>query len=390
MRRGIAYNGFMLMGLLGKKYHHLNKILINKAALLHNHEVLQSFHPEAKVVPVLKSNAYGHGLKVVAPIFDSMHPNFLVVDSLFEAYELAKLRIKSKVLILGYTHPANFSVKQLPFHITVFDLEAARYLNKYQRRCKVHIFVDTGMCREGIPLHELRNFTQEIKKMDNIEVVGLASHFADADNPIDNSFTLKQLANYKIGLQILKEESINPQYRHISASGGAWKIVDSTFNLIRVGLASYGINPLEASDPFYKQLKLIPALRLTSMLVQIKALSKGDKIGYNGTYIAEKNIRVGLLPLGYYEGVDRRLSNKGSVLVNGTACPILGRVSMNMTTIDVSKVKNPKVGDEVIVYSENPSSCNSFGNAAKAAGTIPYELLVHLAESVRREIITLN
>jgi alanine racemase len=377
----------MFMNLFRRKYQHLNKIFVIELALRHNHQTLQNFHPEAKIVPVLKSNAYGHGLTLVAPIFDDLNPTFLTVDSLYEAYELVKLKVKSQILILGYTHPDNFSVKRLPFHITVFDLEVARSLNIYQRNCKVHIFVDTGMCREGIPLNELRNFIQEIKKMTNLEIVGLASHFADADNPSDDSFAQKQLANYKKALQILEEEGITPQYRHISASAGAFKIKDGTCNMIRAGLASYGINPLETSDLSHNQLSLKPALLFTSTLAQIKTVSNGDRIGYNGTFIVKESMKIGLLPLGYYEGVDRRLSNKGSVLINGTVCPILGRVSMNMTTVDLSDVKNPKVGDEVIIYSDNQSDVNSLINSAKTAGSIPYELVVHLAESVRREVI---
>ncbi|MCD8526898.1 alanine racemase [Candidatus Woesebacteria bacterium] len=209
---------------------------------------------------------------------------------------------------------------------------------------------------------------------------------ADADNPQDNSFTEKQITNYKKALQILEEKGITPQYRQISASGGAFKIKDPTFTLIRAGLASYGINPLEPSDPEFQSLQLQPALRFTSTLAQIKTIHNGDKIGYNGTFTAKKTMTIGLLPLGYYEGVDRRLSNTGSVTIGDTTCPILGRVSMNMTSIDISNVKNPQVGDTVCIYSDQDRD-NSIVNAAKIAETIPYELLVHLSESVRREII---
>jgi len=251
----------------------------------------------------------------------------------------------------------------------------------------VYIFVDSINYREGVPLNELRDFIRKIKTMTNLEIVGLASHLGDADNPSDDSFTQMQLKNYKKALRILEGENISPQYRHISASGGAFKIKDDTFNMIRAGLASYGINPLETTDPSHNQLVLKPVLHFTSTLAQIKTISKSDKVGYNGIYTASKSTKVGLLPLGYYEGVDRRLSNKGSVQVNGTVCPILGRVSMNMTTVDISNVENPKVGDKVIIYSDDESDINSLNNAAKIAGTIPYELLVHLAESVRRDVI---
>lgn len=377
----------MFKNLFAKKYHHLNKISIDRSALEHNFQAFQSFHPEAKISPVLKSNAYGHGLKTVAPIFDELNPAFLVVDSLYEAYELAKLKVRSQILILGYTHPENFAVKQLPFHVTVFDLEVARSLNNHQKNCNVHLFIDTGMSREGVPLSELAAFVKELKKLTNLKIVGLASHFADADNAKDSSFTERQVANYKKGLAILKAEGIAPQYRHISASGGAFKITDDTFNMVRVGLGSYGINPLEKRDAAYAQLSLKPALRFTSTLAQIKTISKGEKIGYNGTFTTAKNTKVGLLPLGYYEGIDRRLSNNGLVTIHGVVCPILGRVSMNMTTVDISKVPAAKVGDEVVIYSDNPADVNSISAAAEQAGTIPYELLVQLAESVKREVV---
>lgn len=377
----------MFQKLFKREYRHLNKIHIGRSALEHNHRVLQSFHPEAKIVPVLKSNAYGHGLQTVAYIFDALGAPFLVVDSLYEAYVLAQLKVKTPILILGYTHPENFAVKQLPFHITVFDLEVARSLHKHQKHCHVHIFVDTGMNREGVPLTELSSFVREMKKLNNLQVVGLASHFADADNPQSDSLTQSQLTNYQHALTMLKQQGIVPEFRHISASGGAFKLKDKTFTMIRAGLASYGINPLEASDPAHNKLTLKPALTFTSTLAQIKTVHQGDRVGYNGSFIADKEMVVGLLPLGYYEGIDRRLSNQGVITLQGAPCPILGRVSMNMTVVDLTAASNPAVGDEVVIYSSSEAEPNSLVNAARAAGTIPYELLVHMAESVKRVVV---
>src|SRR3972149_6253295 len=174
-------------------YRHLNQVQVSKTALEHNHRALQQFHPEAKICHVLKSNEYGHGLKQVAPIFNSFGSPFLVVDSLFEAYELYKLGVRTRILILGYTDPVNFKVKKLPFHVAVFNLELAKVLNHYQPDCSVHIFVDTGMSREGVPLAELRAFMKELKKLSNLTVAGLASHFADSDNPRSTAFVEAQV-----------------------------------------------------------------------------------------------------------------------------------------------------------------------------------------------------
>ncbi len=376
----------MLSFLKGRTYRSLNKISIHQEALKFNHRQLQNFHSEALVCPVLKSNAYGHGLELVGPVFDELRPPFLVVDSLFEAYELYKLSLKTPILIMGYTHPDNFKHKRLPFHAAVFDLELAHVLNKYQPGCSVHLFVDTGMTREGIQLEDLPDFLNQLKELKRLNVVGICSHLADADNPKSIDFVKTQIANYQEALQIMNQEGFNPLWRHISASGGSFKIKDSTFNLIRAGLASYGINPLEPTDPAYDQLNLQPALSFTSILAQVKCVSKGTKVGYNGTFSVKHDMILGLIPAGYYEGIDRRLSNKGTIQVKGINCPIVGRVSMNMTTIDLSAVDNPQVGDKVVIYSSRHEDSNSLVNVARTAETIPYELLVHLAESVRREI----
>jgi len=363
-----------------KPYRHLNKILLDEQALVHNHCFLSNLNPNAQIAPVLKSNAYGHGLTTVAPVFDKLKPLFLVVDSLYEAYELYKQNIKTPILIIGYTDPRNYAIKPLPFHHAIFDLKTAQALNKHQPGCSIHIFVDTGMSREGIQLHNLSNFIQELKKLKNLKIEGLASHFADADNPTDLSFTKKQLKNYHQALKILNNHEINPKWKHISASAGAFKVKDKTFNLIRVGLAGYGISPF---DKNIKELK--PALTFQSTLIQIKQLQKGDLVSYNCNYEAPSQMTIGIVPAGYYEGIDRRLSNKGVIKVQNQYCQIIGQVCMNLTIIDLNKVKKPQVGNQVEIYSTDTAAKNSISNQAKTAQTIPYKLLTGLADSIRRE-----
>lgn len=370
-----------------RKYQHLNKVLISEDALRHNYKIIQKLHTEAKVCPVLKSNAYGHGIKVVAPVFDTLNTPFLAVDSLYEAYELYKLKIKTPILVLGYTKPINFEVKKLPFHYVVYDLELARVLNKYQPGCSIHIFIDTGMHREGVKLENLRSFIKSLKKLRNLKIDGACSHFADADNPDNLTATNKQIVVFKKGLRIMEQEGLSPKWRHIAASAGSMKLKDNTFNMLRVGLAMYGINPLMKNDKHFGTARLKPALKFVSTIVQIKELKKGDKVGYSHTYKASNDTKIAVLAAGYYEGVDRRLSNKGVVEIGKVFCPIIGRISMNMTTIDVTMVKKPFVGQEVVIYSDKPEDKNSIYNSALLTNTIAYELLVNIAESVRRELI---
>ncbi len=367
------------------KYKTLNTVYVSRSAILHNHNALQRLHPKAYICPVLKSNAYGCGLQTVAPIFDSLHAPFLIVDSLYEAYELSKIHAKTPVLILGYTSPANLKHKKLPFHFTVYEETLLEGLIRFQPHIPIHLFVDTGMCREGIPLSNLRTFIRRAKTK-GANIVGLASHFADADNSTSDIYWKRQLTKMKEALMIMRSESIEPTWKHLSASAGTFKLHDPEFNMIRAGLISYGISPLgEQDSPDVFACK--PIARFCSTLVQVKTITKGSLVGYNGTYQVKQATKIGIISAGYYEGVDRRLSNIGFVKVCGMFCPIIGRVSMNMTTIDLSLVPNVRVGDEIEIYSDDPLTKNSFVNVAKLSKTIPYELLVHIAESVRRTIV---
>ncbi|MCX6731141.1 MAG: alanine racemase [Candidatus Roizmanbacteria bacterium] len=375
----------MLSILLKRQYNHLNVIELSRSALLHNHHALQQLHPNTAICPVLKSNAYGHGLKTLAPLFDTLHSPFLIVDSLYEAYELYKHHVHTPILILGYTHPDNFKVKKIPFHISIFDIETAQTLSVHQPGCSVHIFIDTGMHREGIQLKELPSFLNEIKSL-NLTIAGLASHFADADNASSQEYTVSQIKYYKEALKMVRDHNINPQWRHISASGGAFKVQDNTFNMIRAGIASYGVSPLKDIDKENQKITLQPVLTLKTHIAQIKIIQKGAHVGYNGTYRALKKSKIAILPLGYYEGINRQFSCKGTVQIRGVDCPIIGAVSMNITTVDVTNVPHVTVGDEVVVFSSQMGSVNSIQNAARIIHMSPYELLVKLAESTYRKI----
>ncbi|KKR83865.1 MAG: Alanine racemase [Candidatus Daviesbacteria bacterium GW2011_GWA2_40_9] len=325
-----------LFNILKRQYQTLNLIQISHDALTHNYHHLSSLDQNLKVAPVLKSNAYGHGITEAAKVLDSLGAPFFCVDSLYEAYELLKAHIKTPILIMGYTHPNNFKVKKLPFSYAVYDLQMAQVLNNYQWDAKIHIKIDTGMHRLGVPLEELSAFLQELKKLPNLKVEGVMSHLASASNTQDTLYQT-QVKNFKQALKIIRKSGFDPKWVHLSASAGLLnpqirKELSKFSNMARCGLSVYGISPNKESS------HLKPALKLTTKIAQIKKLKKGDKIGYDGTYTAKKELILGVLPIGYFDGVDRRLSNQGAFLVEGVKCPIVGRVSMNITTIDLSKM----------------------------------------------------
>jgi len=372
-----------ISSLLRKDYISLNRIEISKAALLHNYHYLSSLSGESSIAPVLKSNAYGHGLPTVAKVLDTAGAPYFCVDSLYEAYELQKSNVRTPILIMGYTNPRNLMVKKLPFTFTVYDKETIAVLNKYQPGARVHIFVDTGMHREGITMDDLSAFLNTVRNFNNIKIEGLMSHFAASDQ-YTNPLTNEQIKNFHIAQKQFQEAGIKPKWIHIGNSSATLHskyYKNNIGTLMRTGLSIYGI------DPEGKDTKLSPALSVMTTLGQIKKVHKGEKVGYDFTFTARKDMTIGILPYGYYDGLDRRLSNKGVVSINGTLCPIIGRISMNITTIDVSKVANPRVGQDVVIYSNNSEEKNSINNAANLAGTISYDLLVHLAESTKRVLV---
>lgn len=362
----------MLAKLFGRAYQPLNTIEISKKNLLNNYRYLSSINRKLKIAPVLKSNAYGHGLIPVAKVLAQKNPPFFCVDSLYEAYELSKNGITTQILIMGFIDPTSLKTKKLPYSFAVYGRGQIDALSKYQPQAKIHIFVDTGMHREGILPEELPEFLEYINKT-SLEIEGIMSHFGESENS-KNPLTIQQISKFE---QTIK--SFHPKWIHISNSGGILNNL-GIGNIGRAGIALYGISPITLD------LKLKPVLKLKTHIAQVKNLKKGESVGYNFTYKAKRELKIAILPIGYNDGVNRRLSNKGFVTVRGVDCKIIGRISMNITTINITNIKNAKVGDEVIIFSNNNQAKNSIENTAKLCGSIPYELLVGLAPSTKRTI----
>lgn len=341
-----------------KQYRTLNTVKISAAALRHNLNEYRKL-TQLEVCPVLKSNAYGHGLIEVANIMEGEKPAFLVVDSLYEAHEIKKAGIKTPLLVLGYTFPENYK-RRLPFHFGVSDLESAETLA--QLGLKAHIEVDTGMSRMGFQMEELPRALKAMKEM-GLKVEGLFSHLADADNEEDQSFTKLQIEKFQKAIGLTKEAGFNPKWIHLSNSAGALNAKIPEVNMMRLGLGLYGHSPVKID------LKLKPALKLESSIINTKRLKKGDKVSYGCTFEAPQNMHIGIIPFGYYEGLPRALSNKLN---------FLGRICMNHCMIEVDA--HTKIGDKIEIYP-------NIKEAAKKADTIPYELLTRLASSIRREVI---
>lgn len=370
-------------------YQPLIEVLIYKDRILHNLRTFQKKYPNYQLAPVLKSNAYGHGLFPVAKILDDQNIAFLTVDSIFEAIMLRKEGIKSKILVIGYTKPEDISrnyYKNISFTLTNYRqlLEVSK---KLRRKQAFHLKIDTGMHRQGILSSEIKNSIAKIKGNRKIILEGICSHFALADST-DTKYSEIQIKNWDEAVEKFKEAFSCIKYFHLAATGGSYYCrntacrIPTETNVIRLGLGLYGIDPSPN-----RKLDLKPALELRTVIGGIKIIRKDELIGYGLTFKADKKMKVATVPAGYYEGVDRRLSNKGYYKIDRKFCPILGRVSMNISVVDVSKITNLKVGHPVTLISNFKKDANSAWNIAGLCDTIPYEILVHIPQHLRRTIV---
>ena len=346
-------------------------------------DVFREKYPSLAIAPVLKSNAYGHGLVETAGIFDERNIPFLVVDGYYEALILRNEQIRSKIMVVGYTATENILVCKLKdVAFTILDLpqllELSDRLSSPQR---FHLKIDTGMHRQGLSLSEMEDAQKAVTKNDNLILEGICSHLADADGE-DPSFTLEQIKTWNELADSWKTTCPGIQYYHLAATGGSRYADHIQANVMRIGLGLYGI-----SNRSWEDLNLKPALEIRTSISAVKWLKRGDKVGYNVTYEAKKDRPIAVVPTGYNSCVDRRLSNKGFFKINNTFCPIVGNISMNITTTDVSAVVGVKKGDEVIVISAQKKDLNAVENVAVLCDTIPYVILVNISPNLKRVVV---
>jgi alanine racemase len=363
------------------KHEPLISVYISRERLLHNLKTFQKACPDQRIAPVLKSNAYGHGLIEVAQLLDYENIAFFALDSLHEAVSLRHAGVRSPILIIGYTPISNMvQVRVRNVAFTVTSLSQLKELTTSHGTFRIHLKLDTGMHRQGLVESEWEEAQSILSTNTHITLEGICSHLADADNR-DNTFTNNQRTVWE--KVVIHWRSYDPriQYFHIAATAGSRFARHTTGNVVRLGLGLYGIDPA----PDTRQLR--PVLSIETILSGVKTVKAGDAVGYNATFHAQEPMTIATIPMGYFEGIDRRLSNKGMVFVNDIPCPIIGRVSMNITTVDVSKVRNVARGDRVVVISRNGEDPNSVENIATTTETIPWEILVHIPQHLRRTVV---
>lgn len=360
----------------------LVEVGISKANLLHNLHAYQARYQNVRIAPVLKSNAYGHDLGLIARLLDTEDIAFFMVDSLYEARKLRAADVRSRIVVMGYVRPLDperSRLKDVDFAIT--DIEQLREIaDLLTHKARFHLKIDTGMHRQGILPTELLEAIRIIKAAPAMELVGVCTHFADADGE-DEAFTLHQIETWNDTLTELEKVFPTIEYRHVAATKGVRFSEMTRTNVARVGIGLYGFDTSHHGETGVR-----PVLELRSVVASLRTIPLGDHVGYNVTFTAKRPTTIATVPVGYFEGYDRRLSNTGSMLVGGVQAPVAGRVSMNMSTVDVTDVPSVSRDDVVTVFSRDPKQVNSIAEVARRIGTIPYELLVHIPQHLRRVV----
>ena len=347
-----------------------------------------------RLAPVVKSNAYGHGLRICSQILREAGADFLTVNSLEEAAELREFD-QGRILVAGYVELAQLKrAAQLKLDLTIYNLATLQQLAKLKIPVRLHLKVETGTNRQGILPADLPKFLALMQGSPQLKLVGLSTHFADLEDSHQHNFAFQQLAEFeKFFDQIqrfkdkAKEFNAAKILRHAANSAASLVLPPSHFELVRPGIAIYGLYPADFFRSEIPKVRLKPVLTFKTRVAQIKVVPAGQTVGYGRTYYAKSKTRIAILPVGYFDGLDRKLSNCGAVLIADSRAPILGRVCMNITMVDITKIPQVRLEDEVILLGCAGGMEISAEEIAEKTGTINYEVVARLRENLMRKVV---
>ena len=338
---------------------------------------------------VVKADGYGHGAVNCARRLEQADIDWFGVALPEEGLELRENGIKKPILCLGsfWAGQENLLLEN-DLTPVIYRLDIAEKFNRAANDKKtiadVHVKIDTGMGRIGIRFDEVKDFAESLKKFTNLRVDGIMTHFATADNLSENDFTNEQIRRFDEAVLIFEEKGFCPRYKDLANSPAAVAHQNSRGNLVRIGGILYGLGddvlPKEIEKPALK-----PVLSLHTRIAYLKKVPKGETLGYSRSFTTEKDSLIATLPIGYQDGITRRLSNKGRVLINGSFAPIVGRISMDWTVLDVTDIPNVKINDEVILIGEENDKKITAEELARLTETISYEITCGIDRRVTRK-----
>jgi alanine racemase len=370
---------------------------IDASAYRHNLRAMgRILRPGTRRMAVVKASAYGHGARIVTGLAVAEGIDYLGVHSLDEQRQIADRCAGVPVCLLGPTFPWEAeAVIAAGVEPTVSELEVARALagaaRAQGRTVAIHVKVETGTHRQGILLDEIPQWCELLRDHPELRFQGLHTHYANIEDTTDHTFARRQLAQLREAAERFAAHGTAPALVHSACSAAAIVMEQTHGDLVRLGISSYGLWP--SRETFLSTLlsqrmgpELIPVLAWKTRIAQLKEVPAGEYVGYGATFRATHAMRLAVLPVGYYDGYDRRLSGRGYVLARGKRAPIVGRVCMNMTMADLSDVPEARLGEEVVLLGRSGGESVTADTLAGLCGTINYEIVTRIGAHVPRVV----
>ncbi len=361
---------------------------INLAAIGHNvRQFKNHLSPRTSIMAIVKADGYGHGAVEVARAAVAAGVSFLGVGLVEEAVQLRENGFDVPILILGFT-PAEYAPYLCRYNLTpsVFTMEEADAFARAARNCAqelaVHIAVDTGMGRVGcFPCEKADGFIAHVAALQGLVLQGIYTHFASADLA-DKSFACRQLKRFNDLVCRLEAQGIHIPVKHTANSAASIDLPETHFDMVRIGISLYGLYP--SAEVKRSAVKLRPVMSLKARIIFTKDVPAGTGISYASTYVADRPVRIATLPLGYGDGYPRKLSNVGQVLVKGKRAPVVGRVCMDQTMINVQDIGGVSAGDEAVLFGRQGEALLHVDEVAGWVDTINYELVTRISGRIPR------
>jgi alanine racemase len=347
--------------------------------------VRSSVAADVAVLAVVKADGYGHTASVVAPVLDSAGVDWFGVATVEEGAELRALGIRRPILVLYGIDPRHAErARRLDLAVAVVDAATLPALAAAASGLRVHLEVDTGMTRLGVRPSEVAAAAAAIGAAPGLELDGVFSHFGNADDA-RTPHSESQVQTFRDAVATLDASGMRPRWVHLCNSAGTLMRPDAHFGMVRPGVCLYGVTPAAAGD-----VGLRPAMRLESRVWRVWEVPAGRHVGYDQTYVTSRPTRIAVVPVGYADGYPRALSNRGEMLVGGHRAPIIGRVCMDVTMIDVTDIAGVVVGNPVILWGASDAGALPVDEVAVACDTIAYELLTRVGRRVPKVLVPTN
>lgn len=369
-----------------KRNYHRSFAYVDLDAIEHNFDEMKKLlDPSVKVLAIMKADAYGHGAVRIARLLES-RADYFAVATVEEGITLREAGIEKPILILSFTSSLEYDlVLENDLITTIYDLEHAQWLSDIAEengiRAKIHIAVDTGMGRIGFADNEeSADIIEEISKLRGIEIEGLFSHYACADEK-DKSNTKKQTERFDRFIEMLEKRGVNIPIKHICNSAGVIDL-DKHYDMVRFGISMYGLYPSDEVDK--SKLNLMRAMQVISHVIHVKTVEKGEGIGYGQIYHAPERRKIATVCIGYADGYNRSYTGKGYLLIRGKKAPVVGKVCMDQIMVDVTDIEGVDVGDHAIVLGKSRDAEITAEELGSMIDSFGYEVICNFMPRVSR------